>query len=146
MEYDRTDVIAEVSAAFEDYERALVANDVDRILGFFAPGVGDVIGAALGLYLLTIAGQRRVAPIVIARMLLNLTVDMVVGLIPFAGDLGDFAFRANKRNLALLEARADNQGKATWKDWAAVVGAAALCGAALIGVVWLAIATLRWIF
>ena len=38
MELDRPDVIAEVSAAFEDYEQALVANDVDRILGFFAPG------------------------------------------------------------------------------------------------------------
>lgn len=38
MELDRPDVIAEVGAAFEDYERALVANDVDRILGFFAPG------------------------------------------------------------------------------------------------------------
>jgi ketosteroid isomerase-like protein len=38
MEIDRPDVIAEVTAAFEDYERALVANDVDRILGCFAPG------------------------------------------------------------------------------------------------------------
>jgi len=38
VELDRPDVIAEVSAAFEDYEQALVANDVDRILGFFAPG------------------------------------------------------------------------------------------------------------
>jgi len=38
VELDRPDVIAEVSAAFEDYEQALLANDVDRILGFFAPG------------------------------------------------------------------------------------------------------------
>ncbi|GAA0530454.1 oxalurate catabolism protein HpxZ [Paractinoplanes ferrugineus] len=37
MEIDRPDVIAEVSAAFEAYERALVANDVDGILSFFAP-------------------------------------------------------------------------------------------------------------
>ena len=36
MEIDRPDVIAEVTVAFEAYERALVANDVDRILGFFA--------------------------------------------------------------------------------------------------------------
>ena len=36
MEIDRPDVIAEVSAAFEAYERALVANDVEEILGFFA--------------------------------------------------------------------------------------------------------------
>jgi ketosteroid isomerase-like protein len=37
VEIDRPDVIAEVSAAFEAYERALVANDVDEILRFFAP-------------------------------------------------------------------------------------------------------------
>src|SRR4051794_19621650 len=36
MEINRPDVVAEVTAAFEDYERALVDNDVDRILGFFA--------------------------------------------------------------------------------------------------------------
>jgi 1-carboxybiuret hydrolase subunit AtzH-like protein len=37
VEIDRPDVIAEVSAAFEAYEHALVSNDVDGILGFFAP-------------------------------------------------------------------------------------------------------------
>jgi ketosteroid isomerase-like protein len=36
VDIDRPEVIAEVTAAFEAYERALVANDVDRILGFFA--------------------------------------------------------------------------------------------------------------
>ena len=36
MEIDRPDVVAEVTAAFEAYERALVANDVDGILSFFA--------------------------------------------------------------------------------------------------------------
>jgi ketosteroid isomerase-like protein len=38
MQIDRPDVVAEVTAAFEDYERALVANDVETILGCFAPG------------------------------------------------------------------------------------------------------------
>ena len=38
MEIDRPDVVAEVAALFEDYERALVENDVERILGFFAAG------------------------------------------------------------------------------------------------------------
>ena len=37
MEIDRPDVVVEVTAAFEDYERALVANDVAKILGCFAP-------------------------------------------------------------------------------------------------------------
>ncbi|WBB57130.1 oxalurate catabolism protein HpxZ [Verrucosispora sp. WMMD573] len=35
MEIDRTDVVAEVTAAFAGYEQALVAGDVDRICGYF---------------------------------------------------------------------------------------------------------------
>ena len=38
MDLDSEDVLAEVAAAFADYEKALVANDVDRILGWFAEG------------------------------------------------------------------------------------------------------------
>jgi ketosteroid isomerase-like protein len=45
MEIDRPEVIAEVAAAFEAYEEALVANDVDGVIGFFA---GDAIRFGLG--------------------------------------------------------------------------------------------------
>jgi ketosteroid isomerase-like protein len=38
MELDRPDVVAEVREAFEDYERALIVNDVEAMLAFFAPG------------------------------------------------------------------------------------------------------------
>ncbi|WFF00064.1 AtzH-like domain-containing protein [Micromonospora sp. WMMD964] len=35
MDIDRTDVVAEVTAAFADYERALADGDADRICGYF---------------------------------------------------------------------------------------------------------------
>jgi hypothetical protein len=38
MQLNRPDVVDEVAAAFADYEQALTDNDVDRIVGFFAPG------------------------------------------------------------------------------------------------------------
>jgi ketosteroid isomerase-like protein len=38
MQIDRPDVVAEVTAAFTDYEDALTADEVDRVVGFFAPG------------------------------------------------------------------------------------------------------------
>ncbi|MET8151030.1 AtzH-like domain-containing protein [Actinoplanes sp. NPDC049668] len=38
MEINRPDVVSEVAAAFADYEDALVANEVERIVGFFAAG------------------------------------------------------------------------------------------------------------
>jgi len=37
MQIDRPDVVAEVTAAFTDYEDALVADEADRVVGFFAP-------------------------------------------------------------------------------------------------------------
>ena len=111
---------------------------IDPLLGFFVPGLGDILGMALGMYLVVIAAQRKVAPVVMARMFLNLTTDMLIGAVPVAGDLGDLAYRANKKNLALIEASVERDGKASTRDWLAVFGAAALSIGVLVGVVWLA--------
>lgn len=56
MEIDRPDVIAEVTAAFEAYERALVTNDVEAMLGFFA---GDALRYGIADQQAGLAEQRR---------------------------------------------------------------------------------------
>ena len=103
---------------------------LDPLLGFFAPGVGDVIGSALGLYVVGVAFRRKLPLVTISRMLMNLGIDALVGVVPIAGDLFDVAWKANKRNVRLLRerhnARADTAG-----DWLRVVGAFALLVAAL---------------
>src|SRR5262245_19286556 len=48
---------------------------VDPLLGLLLPGVGDLIGSMLGLYLVGLAVQRGTSPVIIARMLLNLALD-----------------------------------------------------------------------
>jgi len=98
---------------------------VDPLLGLVLPGVGDLIGSVLGLYLVAVAVRRRTSPVVIARMLLNLAIDAGMGLVPIAGDIADFAFKANERNLALLTDRSPG-GRATARDWLVVGGAALL--------------------
>ncbi len=103
---------------------ALDKYQLDPIIGFFAPGLGDIITTMIGAYLVTIAARRGVPPIVIARMLLNLGVDAAVGIVPVVGDVADFGIRANMKNLELLEQRAER--KSTWRDWLAVGGAAVL--------------------
>src|ERR1043165_7358770 len=85
---------------------------VDPLLGLFLPGSGDLIGSLLGLYLVGLAVRRRTSPVVIARMLLNLALDAGLGFVPIIGDLADFAFKANEKNLALLSERSAG-GKAT---------------------------------
>ena len=95
---------------------------VDPLLGLVLPGVGDLIGSVIGLYVVVVAMRRKVSPVVIARMLLNLAVDAGVGFVPLLGDVADLAFKANEKNFALLVARHDTR-KASAKDWLAVGGA-----------------------
>ena len=119
---------------------------VDGLLGLFLPEVGDLVGLIVGLYTVGIAFQRKTSKLVIARMLINLAADAAIGAVPVLGDVGDFVFKANDRNVKLLEESSERGGKATWRDWLAVIGAFIL----LIGVLWLVVWSLmrliRWIF
>jgi hypothetical protein len=47
----------------------------------------------------------------------------VIGVIPLVGDLADFGFKANQKNVELLAERVDDGGKASGKDWAILIGA-----------------------
>jgi hypothetical protein len=111
---------------------------LDPLIGLVLPGVGDLIGSLLGLYIVGIAVRRRISPIAIARMVLNLAIDAGIGLVPLIGDLADLAFKANDKNLQLLVERHDT-GQATARDWLAVGGAifafAAVVGLAVYAVV-----------
>ena len=98
-----------------DRDRALVAAEkiarvmdgyhLDPLLGLFVPWAGDVIGAGLGLYPVLLAWKRGAPKALIARMLLNLSVDLLAGAIPILGDVWDFFFRAHRNNLTLLRSR-----------------------------------------
>ena len=105
---------------------------LDPILGLLLPGAGDVVGAALGLYAVVAAWRMRVPKVLIARMLLNLSLDLLGGLVPVVGDVWDFFFKANTRNLALLRARTSaGETRTTPGDWLLVAGAALLFAGAL---------------
>ncbi|HEX6763877.1 MAG TPA: DUF4112 domain-containing protein [Polyangiaceae bacterium] len=101
-----------------------VSIGLDPIIGFFAPVIGDWIGAGASLILLWVAFERRVPPVIIVRMVVNVLIDALLGMVPIAGDLFDVAFKANVRNLELLERHA-SEGKPRAVDYV-VVGIAAL--------------------
>lgn len=67
------------------------------------PGVGDVLGGLLSLSIIAGALRHRVPAWVVARMVANIAVDIIFGSIPVAGDLFDFLFEENVRNMRLLE-------------------------------------------
>jgi len=76
---------------------------IGSVIGLL-PGIGDMLGALLATPILVRAWQLGVPVSVMVRMLANVGIDAVVGVVPLAGDLFDFAFKANEKNVALLEA------------------------------------------
>jgi hypothetical protein len=75
---------------------------VDALFGL-VPGLGDIAGALVGVYALRVARNLRAPPEIQLHMLTNIALDALVGMIPILGDLFDFAFQAQTRNLALLD-------------------------------------------
>jgi len=112
---------------------------IDPVLGLLLPGVGDTIGAAIGLLGVFAAVKLRAHPLVIARMLLNLAVDALLGSIPLLGPVIDLFYRANSRNLELLRSRDVREPRAS--DALLVGGAALLLVVALL----LPLALLAWL-
>ena len=75
---------------------------IDPILGLL-PGVGDFIGAALSLYLVREAAKLGIPKWIIVRMIGNVAIEALLGLVPILGDGFDAVWKANVRNLRLLE-------------------------------------------
>lgn len=75
---------------------------LDPIIGL-VPGVGDWVGSLIGVYVLYQGARLGMPANVLLRMAGNLLIEAVVGAIPVLGDLFDFAYKANTRNLHLVE-------------------------------------------
>jgi hypothetical protein len=84
---------------------------IDAIIGLF-PVIGDLIGAAFSTYILAMAARMGVPRVTLVRMGFNVAVESVLGLVPIAGDIFDMAWKANRRNVDLLRAHAENPDKA----------------------------------
>lgn len=75
---------------------------VDALVGL-VPGIGDAAGLALSAMVLLQAVRLGARGATVGRMVTNAALDAVVGSIPLLGSVFDFAFKANTRNVALLE-------------------------------------------
>ena len=75
---------------------------LDGIIGLI-PGIGDILGAMASWIIILAAWLRGVPRITLARMLANVAIETIIGTIPILGDAFDIAWKANRRNYALLE-------------------------------------------
>lgn len=74
----------------------------DAVIGLI-PGVGDAAGALMSAYVVMQAARLGAPPAVLGRMLGNVGIEALVGSMPLLGDLFDAGFKANLRNVRLLE-------------------------------------------
>lgn len=119
---------------------------LDALLGLL-PGVGDGAGALVSAYVLLQAARLGAPRSTLLRMAGNVAVEALVGTIPLLGDLFDAAWKANQRNVRLLEAHlADARAtERASRGWLLAIGLALvllLVGAAALAV-WIAAALLR---
>jgi hypothetical protein len=114
---------------------------LDPLIGLI-PGVGDWAGAFFSAYIVVRSVALGVSAATGLRMLGNLGVDLLAGTVPVLGDIFDLGFRANQRNLALLEAHVREPARRRRTDLAVVVaiglGALALVVGALTLTIWIA--------
>jgi hypothetical protein len=115
---------------------------LDPLLALVLPGVGDVLGAVIGLASVVVAVRMRAHPALIARMLIHLAVDALLGSIPLLGPVIDIFYRANSRNLELLRQR--DVWRASSSDWLVVGGAGLVFLLALILPLLALVAFVRW--
>jgi len=91
---------------------------LDGILGLI-PGLGDVVSGIIATYIIGRAARDGVPRAALARMMTNVAIDTLVGSVPFVGDLFDFMYKANTKNLRIYEESLNGQREQA-KDWATV--------------------------
>lgn len=113
---------------------------LDALLGLI-PGFGDAISGATSM-LIVMAGWRRGLPrITLARMVANVAIDSLLGAMPIFGDLFDVWWKANRKNLDLLQ-RAEARPQARrWHDWLFFI----LLVLLIVGIVAVPLIALAWI-
>jgi hypothetical protein len=114
---------------------------LDPLIGLI-PAIGDLVSTVVSLYIIGLAGRYGLPRITLARMSLNVLVDMLLGAVPLAGDLFDVWWKANQRNARLLAERLADQSlesrRAKTADWLFVT--AMIVGLALVFVGLIALA------
>jgi hypothetical protein len=79
---------------------------LDALVGL-VPFIGDLIGVLASSYILAEANRMGVGRAILARMAFNVAVEGVIGIVPLVGDVFDAAWKANQKNVRLLNAWAE---------------------------------------
>jgi hypothetical protein len=117
---------------------------LDGIIGL-VPGLGDIIGGLASTIIVFAAWVRGVPYITLVRMVVNIGIEVLLGTIPLLGDAFDIAWKANRRNYALIVRHLEQQRRQTWKDWVFLLLIAATLSAIFLAPIFLILWFLEWL-
>ena len=121
---------------------------LDAIVGLI-PGVGDTLTSLASFYILAAGVRYRVPKVTLLRMGFNIGIEYLVGVIPFVGDLFDFVWRSNEKNMELIRQRATvsaaeaKEGRKS--DWIFVGCIILALVALLVGTIFVSLWVLSWV-
>jgi hypothetical protein len=117
---------------------------LDGIIGL-VPGLGDIIGGLATTLIVVAAWVRGVPYVTLARMVVNIGIEVLLGTIPLLGDAFDIAWKANRRNYALIIRHLEQSRRQTWRDWVFLMVIAAILAAIFLAPIFLILWFLEWL-
>jgi Domain of unknown function (DUF4112) len=113
---ENLDILSHVLDDFIKIPGLPIRFGLDGIMGV-VPGIGDVLGGIASCIIIVAAWYRGVSYPILMRMIANIGIEVTVGAIPVIGDAFDIAWRANRRNYALLAGSLYEPRKYTIQSW-----------------------------
>lgn len=116
----------------------------DVLIGLI-PGIGDMITLGIGGLLVVTMVRKGASGMVVVKMIGNIILDALVGVVPVIGDIFDVTYKSNRRNMKLLRehyVEGAHQGSA----WPVVIAVMLLVAVATVGMVYLIAWVLRWYY
>lgn len=117
---------------------------MDALIGLI-PGVGDFSSFLISAYMVSLAINKGASGFVLARMILNISVDALVGAVPILGDIFDVAFKANQRNIKLLQQHY-TEGRHQGGARKVIIPVVIVLLVLLAGLLWLCYKVIVWLF
>jgi len=117
---------------------------LDSLIGLI-PGVGDLSTFAVSGYMLWIMANNGASGFLLARMVLNILIDAIVGMVPLLGDIFDVAFKANIRNMRLMQQHY-TEGRHKGSAWKIILPVLIVLFVIIGGIIWLTYKLLAALF
>ena len=112
----------------------------DFLLGL-VPGVGDVISFGFSGVLVATMAKHGASPMLVVRMMINVLLDLVVGAVPVLGNIFDLVYKANYRNVQLMQEYYE-EGRHRGSVWPVVAGVVITVVLVLVFLIWAVFALL----